>query len=66
MTRDILLHDKSMKCDTLVLSYVWPWHDELTKNLDLVGYADTNYLFDPHKAHSQTGYVFTFNGTTIS
>ena len=32
----------------------------------LLGYADAGYLSDPHKARSQTGYVFTYNGTTIS
>ncbi|KAJ0433498.1 putative RNA-directed DNA polymerase [Helianthus annuus] len=32
----------------------------------LVGYADAGYLSDPHKAKSQTGYVFTYGGTTIS
>ncbi|KAM1401329.1 hypothetical protein ACFX2F_028484 [Malus domestica] len=32
----------------------------------LVGYADAGYLFDPHKARSQTGYVFTIGGTKIS
>ncbi|KAM0981038.1 hypothetical protein ACFX2A_014411 [Malus domestica] len=32
----------------------------------LVGYVDTGYLSDPHKACSQTGYVFTVGGTTIS
>ncbi|KAM1305252.1 hypothetical protein ACFX2F_022811 [Malus domestica] len=32
----------------------------------LVGYADTGYLSDPYKAHSQMGYVFTDGGTTIS
>ncbi|GJZ27792.1 hypothetical protein Tco_0572439 [Tanacetum coccineum] len=32
----------------------------------LVGYADTSYLSDPHKARSQTGYVFLNGGTTIS
>ena len=30
----------------------------------LVGYADASYLSDPHKARSQTGYVF-MNGVTI-
>ena len=34
--------------------------------LGLLGYADAGYLFDPHKARSQIGYVFTYNGTTIS
>lgn len=32
----------------------------------LVGYADAGYLSDPHKARSQTGYVFTCGGTAIS
>ena len=32
----------------------------------LIGYANEGYLSDPHKARSQTGYVFTYNGTTIS
>ena len=32
----------------------------------LVGFADARYLSDPHKARSQTGYVFTIGGTAIS
>jgi hypothetical protein len=32
----------------------------------LVGYADTRYLSDLHKARSQSGYVFTYGGTAIS
>ena len=32
----------------------------------LLGYADAGYLLDPHKARSQTGYVFNYNGTAIS
>ena len=32
----------------------------------LKGYADFGYLFHPHKAHSQTGYVFTCGNTAIS
>ncbi|CAM8902104.1 unnamed protein product [Rhodiola kirilowii] len=32
----------------------------------LIGYADAGYLSDPHKAKSQTGYVFTCGGTAIS
>ena len=32
----------------------------------LFGYADAKYLSNPHKARSQTGYVFNCNGTTIS
>ncbi|XP_070013416.1 secreted RxLR effector protein 161-like [Nicotiana sylvestris] len=33
---------------------------------DPVGYADAGYLSDPHKARSQTCYVFTCGGTVIS
>nr|GEW97344.1 putative RNA-directed DNA polymerase [Tanacetum cinerariifolium] len=32
----------------------------------LVGYADASCIFDPHKARSQTGYVFLNGGTAIS
>ena len=32
----------------------------------MLGYADAGYLSDPHKARSQTRYVFNCNGTTIS
>ncbi|KAM2185178.1 hypothetical protein ACFX1Q_030207 [Malus domestica] len=32
----------------------------------LVSYADAGYLFDPHRARSQMGYVFTVGDTTIS
>ena len=32
----------------------------------LIGYADVGCLSDPYKARSQTGYVFTYGGTTIS
>ncbi|KAM1579235.1 hypothetical protein ACFX15_040354 [Malus domestica] len=35
-------------------------------NCRLVGYADAGYLSDPHKACSQTGYIFTVGDTTIS
>ena len=37
-----------------------------TNGSDLIGYADAGYLSDPHKSHSQTGYVFTYNDTAIS
>ena len=36
------------------------------QDLTIVGYADAGYLSDPHKALSQTGYVFLCGGTTIS
>ena len=32
----------------------------------LLEYADAGYLSYPHKARSQTGYVFNYNGTAIS
>ena len=32
----------------------------------MIGFADAGYLSDPHKARSQTGYVFTIGGTAIS
>ena len=32
----------------------------------LLGYADARYISDPHKAKSQTGYVFNCNGTIVS
>lgn len=35
---------------------------ELTKNPTLLGYADTSYLSHCQKTHSQTRYVFTYNG----
>ena len=35
-------------------------------NQQLFGYADTRYLSDPHKAKSQTGYMFNYNETAIS
>ena len=32
----------------------------------MIAYADASYLSDPHKARSQTGYVFMNGGTAIS
>ena len=32
----------------------------------MIGNADACYLSDPHKTRSQTGYVFTCGGATIS
>ncbi len=32
----------------------------------MIGFADAGYLSDPHKARSQTGYVFTIGGTAVS
>ena len=33
---------------------------------ELLGYTDAGYLSDPHKARSQSGYVFTCGNTAIS
>ena len=33
---------------------------------ELISYANAGYLSDPHKARSQTGYLFAYGGTTIS
>ena len=33
---------------------------------ELIGYTDAGYLSDPHKARSQTDYLFTCGDTTIS
>ena len=35
-------------------------------NFDLLGYVDSGYLSNPHKARSQTSYLFTCGGTAIS
>ena len=32
---------------------------------ELIGYADTGYLSDPHNGKFQMGYIFTYGGTTI-
>jgi len=34
--------------------------------LDLMGYADASYLSDPHNGRSQTKYLITCGGTSIS
>ncbi|KAM2053254.1 hypothetical protein ACFX1T_002916 [Malus domestica] len=40
--------------------------DKSTINQILVGYAYASFLSDPHKARSQTGYVFINGDTSIS
>ena len=37
-----------------------------SKESTLKGYADFGYIYDPHKARSQTGYIFTCGNTAIS
>ena len=34
--------------------------------IDLISYTDAGYLSDHHNGRSQTGYLFTCGGTTIS
>ena len=41
-------------------------YDSKESKSQLIGYVDAGYLSDPHKDQSQTGYVFTYGGTTIS
>ncbi|XP_039134149.1 secreted RxLR effector protein 161-like [Dioscorea cayenensis subsp. rotundata] len=33
---------------------------------NLTGFADAGYLYDPQKGKSQTGYIFSYNGATMS
>ncbi|KAL0345336.1 UNVERIFIED_CONTAM: Secreted RxLR effector protein [Sesamum radiatum] len=40
------------------------WHED-AKTSNLVGYSDAGYLSDPHKAISQSGYVFMYGGIAI-
>ena len=35
-------------------------------NSQLIGYVDAGYLSYPYKERSQTGYLFTYDGTAIS
>ena len=37
-----------------------------TQDSSLVGYTDTGYMSDPHKARSQKGFIFLHGGMTIS
>ncbi|XP_047256209.1 secreted RxLR effector protein 161-like [Capsicum annuum] len=34
--------------------------------LEMIGYEDAEYLSNPHKARSQMGYLFMYDGATIS
>ena len=45
---------------------IWDYFIKKDTRSKLVGYADAGYLSDPHKARSQSGYVFTYGGTAIS
>ena len=46
-------------------SYMGLFYSKESKQ-QLLGYADARYLLDPHKARSQTRYVFSCNGVIIS
>lgn len=39
---------------------------ETGQTAELIGYSDAGYLSDPHKAISQTGYLFMYGRTAIS
>ncbi|XP_073036590.1 secreted RxLR effector protein 161-like [Primulina eburnea] len=54
-----------------IFRYLWGTTDmrlfySTKSKSSLVGYADAGYLFDPHKAKSQRGFVFTRGDTAIS
>ncbi|KAL0453826.1 UNVERIFIED_CONTAM: Retrovirus-related Pol polyprotein from transposon TNT 1-94 [Sesamum latifolium] len=53
---DIAFHDMGLYFER---------HEDV-KATNLVGYSDAGYLSDPHKAISQSGYVFMYGGTAIS
>ena len=42
------------------------YYSKESTTFGLVGYSDAGYRSDPHKARSQTGYLFCYNGTAIS
>ncbi|XP_070660617.1 secreted RxLR effector protein 161-like [Malus domestica] len=46
------------------LSFVAPYGPRI--DFHLIGYADAGYLCDPHRARSQTGYIFIVDDTAIS
>ena len=55
----------------MVLFYLYAYQNSLNlhehwNDTCLVGYADADYMSDPHKTCSQTNYVFTIENTTIS
>ncbi|XP_068331650.1 secreted RxLR effector protein 161-like [Pyrus communis] len=42
------------------------YSEKSTNDQVIVGYVDAGFLSDPHKARSQTGYVFNNEDTSIS
>nr|GEX41815.1 retrovirus-related Pol polyprotein from transposon TNT 1-94 [Tanacetum cinerariifolium] len=55
--------ESSTYSDTFEEQLTWVY---FTQTIHSVGYTDAGYLSYPHKARSQTGYVFLNEGTTIS
>ena len=53
--------DGPFLCPCLLL-----WGEAKVPKPELLGYTDAGYLSDPHKARSQSGYVFTCGNTAIS
>ena len=51
-------------CETINMGLFYSY--DLSNHSYLVGYADSGYLSDPRKGHSQTGYVFMNNNVDIS
>jgi hypothetical protein len=54
-----------------ILRYLWGRPDlglfyPKNQDISLIGYVDAEYLSDPHRGKSQTGFVFLYRGTTIS
>ena len=56
---------KHMLCYIQGTTYMGIFYSKESKH-QLLGNADVGYLSDPHKAISQTRYVFNCNGTIIS
>ncbi|KAL0430677.1 UNVERIFIED_CONTAM: Retrovirus-related Pol polyprotein from transposon TNT 1-94 [Sesamum radiatum] len=52
-------------CGTSDMGLYFEWREDAKKS-NLVGHSNAGYLFDPHKAISQSGYVFMYGGTAIS
>jgi hypothetical protein len=55
-------HGFHYRCGTRDMKLIY----QKDKKSKLVGYADAKYLSDPHKARSQSEYMFIYGGTIIS
>ena len=45
---------------------IWDYFIQINKNFNIIGFANSRYLFDSHKTRSQTYYLFTCGGAAIS